>query len=277
MNQYNTIGFHPGNSRIHQLNATVKLLFLLVVSISAMVTYDTRYLILISVSSILLFKYAHIEWKQVRFVVKFILFFTILNIIAVYIFDPEYGVKIYNQRTELINGIGRFTLTSQELFYLFNLILKYISTVPLALIFLFTTNPSHFAASLNQLGVNYKISYAVSLALRYIPDIQETYFNISQAQQARGYDNSKKAKFTSCVKGIKRSVLPLIFSSIERIDTISTAMELRQFGQYKRRTWYVKKQLKKDDYVVLCLTLILLMLVVTLFFLNNSRYFNPWY
>ncbi len=117
-------------------------LFLLVVSISAMVTYDTRYLILISVSSILLFKYAHIEWKQVRFVVKFILFFTILNIIAVYIFDPEYGVKIYNQRTELINGIGRFTLTSQELFYLFNLILKYISTVPLALIFLFTTNPS---------------------------------------------------------------------------------------------------------------------------------------
>lgn len=83
-----------------------------------MVTYDTRYLILISVSSILLFKYAHIEWKQVRFVVKFILFFTILNIIAVYIFDPEYGVKIYNQRTELINGIGRFTLTSQELFYL---------------------------------------------------------------------------------------------------------------------------------------------------------------
>ena len=77
-------------------------------------------------------------------------------------------MKIYNQRTELINGIGRFTLTSQELFYLFNLILKYISTVPLALIFLFTTNPSHFAASLNQLGVNYKISYAVSLALRYI-------------------------------------------------------------------------------------------------------------
>ncbi len=73
---------------------------------------------------ILLFKYAHIEWKQVRFVVKFILFFTILNIIAVYIFDPEYGVKIYNQRTELINGIGKFTLTSQELFYLFNLILQ---------------------------------------------------------------------------------------------------------------------------------------------------------
>lgn len=87
----------------------------------------------------------------------------------------------------------------------------------------------------------------------------------------------KRRNLLENIKGIKRIVLPLIFSSIERIDTISTAMELRQFGQYKRRTWYVKKQLKKDDYVVLCLTLILLMLVVTLFFLNNSRYFNPWH
>lgn len=32
MNQYNTIGFHPGNSRIHQLNATVKLLLVLLQS-----------------------------------------------------------------------------------------------------------------------------------------------------------------------------------------------------------------------------------------------------
>ena len=53
--------------------------------------------------------------ETVRFVVKFILFFTILNIIAVYIFNPEYGVKIYNQRTELINGLVDLRLTSQEL------------------------------------------------------------------------------------------------------------------------------------------------------------------
>ncbi len=54
-------------------------------------------------------------------------------------------------------------------------------------------------------------------------------------------------------------------------------MELRQFGQYKRRTWYVKKQLKKDDYVVLFDVNTCDVVVVTLFFLNNSRYFNPWY
>ncbi|MBI6057899.1 energy-coupling factor transporter transmembrane component T family protein, partial [Clostridium perfringens] len=133
----------------------------------------------------------------------------------------------------------RFTITFQELFYLSNLLLKYICTIPLALVFLLTTNPSHFAASLNKLGVNYKISYAVALALRYIPDIQETYFNISQAQQARGFEMSKKVNLLHRLKGASKIVLPLIFSSLDRIEIISTAMELRQFGQHKSRTWYV--------------------------------------
>nr|WP_202968607.1 energy-coupling factor transporter transmembrane component T [Oceanobacillus picturae] len=32
--------------------------------------------------------------------------------------------------------------------------------------------------------------------------------------------------------------MPLIFSSLERIEVISNAMELRGFGKKKKRTWY---------------------------------------
>ena len=83
-------------------------------------------------------------------------------------------------------------MTAQELFYLFNVSLKYICSIPLVLLFLLTTNPSQFAASLNKIGVSSKVSYAVSLALRYIPNIQESYWSISAAQQARGNELSKK-------------------------------------------------------------------------------------
>ncbi len=62
----------------------------------------------------------------------------------------------------------------------------------MALFFILATNPSEFAASLNKIGVSYKISYSVSIALRYIPDIQREYHDISFAQQARGIDMSKK-------------------------------------------------------------------------------------
>ena len=105
-------------------------------------------------------------------------------------FAPEYGVDLYQSRTVIWEGIGRFTLTQEELFYEFNLVLKYFCTIPLALIFLLTTNPSEFASSLNRIGVSYRISYAVALAIRYIPDIKKI-FNISLAQQARGYEMSK--------------------------------------------------------------------------------------
>ena len=62
----------------------------------------------------------------------------------------------------------------------------------MALLFMVATNPSEFAASLNKIGVSYKIAYSVSIALRYIPDVQRDYQDISFAQQARGIDMSKR-------------------------------------------------------------------------------------
>ncbi len=61
------------------------------------------------------------------------------------------------------------------------------------MIFILTTNPSELASSIHRIGGSYKIAYAFSLALRYIPDIQEDFRTISKAQQARGNELSGKA------------------------------------------------------------------------------------
>lgn len=276
MNEHQTLGYHPDHTMIHRLNATAKLVFLLLVSVACMTTYDTRYLLIVSVFSLFLFKLANIKWHQISFVMKFIFFFSVLNLLAVYIFEPEYGVHLYGSRHVILEGIGRFTLTQEQLFYLFNLVLKYFCTIPLALVFLLTTNPSSFAASLNKIGLNYKISYAVSLALRYIPDIQEDFFSISQAQQARGFEMSKKGKLSQRLKGTAQIVLPLIFSSLDRIETISTAMELRRFGQKKKRTWYVDQPFKSKDYLLMLSSVLLFVLSLLLFRVNGGRFYNPF-
>lgn len=276
MNGHQTLGYHPGETLLHRLNPTAKLIFLLLVSIACMTTYDTRFLLLVSVCSILLFPVAKIKWHQVSFVVQFIVFFSVLNLVAVYLFEPEYGVRLYQSQALIFAGYGRFTLTVEELFYLFNLVLKYFCTIPLALLFLLTTNPSSFASSLNKIGVSYKISYAVSLALRYIPDIQEEFFTISQAQQARGFEMSKKGKLGQRVKGTAQIIVPLIFSSLERIETISTAMELRRFGQKKKRTWYVEQPFKRIDIGIVLLAGSLFLLSLILFKVNGSRFYNPF-
>ena len=92
--------------------------------------------------------------------------------------------------------------------------------------FILTTDPSEFAASLNKIGVSYKVAYTVSIALRYIPDVQRDCKDISFAQQARGIDLSSKEKLSKRIKNSAAILMPLIFSSLERIDKISLAMEL---------------------------------------------------
>lgn len=181
----------------------------------------------------------------------------------------------YHSRSILIHA-GYFTLTLQEVFYLFNLLLKYVCSIPIVLLFLLTTNPSQFAASLNKIGISYKISYAVALALRYIPDIQNSYWEISAAQQARGIELSKKAKLSQRIKGTLNIVMPLIFSSLDRIDTISTAMQLRRFGSKKKRTWYVSQSFKKNDYWVMGLAIVLVLIVALLWHIDHGRFYNPF-
>ncbi|HIH7973064.1 TPA: energy-coupling factor transporter transmembrane component T family protein [Streptococcus suis] len=276
MSQQKLIGYHPGTGFIHSLSAVSKLLFFLIVSILAMITYDTRLILFIAVFSLALFKMSGIRYKEISLVLILTIIFAAMNGLMVHLFAPRYGVELYGADTPLLSGLGVYSLTSQQAFYLVNLLLKYFCTVPLAIIFLMTTHPSQFASSLNQIGVSYKVAYAVSLTMRYIPDIQEEFYTIRMSQEARGLELSKKGKLMDRIKGNLSLVIPLIFSSLERIDTISTAMELRRFGKNKKRTWYTQQPLQRIDYAVLLFILALVVVTIYLFFINQGRFYNPW-
>lgn len=120
--------------------------------------------------------------------------------------------------------------------------------IPAVFMFIVTINPSEFAASLNKVGINYNICHSVALVLRYIPDVQDDYKRIKYAQEARGIEMSSKASLMSRIKSMAAIVFPLIFSSMDRIDVVSNAMELRGFGKHKKRTWYSAKTLERNDY-----------------------------
>ena len=148
-------------------------------------------------------------------------------------------------------------------------------TLPIAILFISSTNPSEFAASLNRIGIPYKISYSVAIVLRYIPDIQRDYHTISQAQQARGVELGRNEHFLTRLKNSVSILLPLILTSLSRIDTISNAMVLRGFGKNTRRTWYTKGTFTKTDTAVIVLGSLLLgisLLVTTQF----GRFYNPF-
>ncbi|MCQ4845568.1 energy-coupling factor transporter transmembrane protein EcfT, partial [Neglectibacter timonensis] len=71
------------------------------------------------------------------------------------------------------------------------------------------------------------------------------------------------------IKGNLQIIIPLIFSSLERIETIATAMELRRFGKNKKRTWYSYQAFTKLDVLVITLSLVFLLISLVLFFVNH--------
>ncbi|MCS4488436.1 energy-coupling factor transporter transmembrane component T family protein [Streptococcus sciuri] len=270
------LGYQKGEGFFYRLSGTSKLLAFVLISVACMISYDTRLLLLIGIISSIQLYFSPIKWRQISFVVTVIAIFALLNVLMVYLFSPNYGSTIYGQSTVLFKGVGWYQMTSQELFYLFNLALKYLCTTPLALLFIVTTHPSQFASSLNHLGISYKIAYAVSLTLRYIPDVQEEFQMIKKSQQARGFELSQKGKLIERIKGNIRIIIPLIFSSLERIDTVSIAMEMRRFGKEKKRTWYSAQDMTTKDYIVIASSLLILVISIGLIVLNKGRFYNPW-
>lgn len=261
---------------MENLCGVTKLIFFLSWTITCMLTYDTRVLAVMFVISLILFKLSKTSWDQVGSVFKVILVFMIINIVAIFVFAPDQGTKIYGTEHILCHWGGRWKVTSEQLFYELNVVLKYFTIVPSVFMFIITTNPSELAASLNRLGISYNIGYALAIALRYIPDVQDDFHKIKNAQEARGIEMSGKAKLADRIKSVAAIIFPLIFTSMDRIDTVSNAMELRGFGKHKKRTWYMGRRLAAGDYVVMIATLVFMIVALVITYYDGNRFYNPF-
>lgn len=272
----NLFNYIERDSVIHRLTGATKLVCLLLWCLASMSSFYTPLLIIQTIVGLLLFRMSKIRLREVWFMLTLAGAFMILNNVMIYLFSPEHGTTIYGTRTVLFKIAGPYTVTLEQLFYQLNVILKYTASIPVVLLFINTTNPSEFAASLNRIGVSYQIAYSVALALRYIPDIQREYRDISLSQQARGTEMSKKASLVKRLKAVSTILIPLVLSSVERIETIANAMELRGFGKNKKRTWYMSRRFGKMDVVCMVACFLILLLSVVLTIVYKSRYYNPF-
>ena len=162
------LNYIPRKSVVHDLTGTTKLAFFLLFTFASMITYNTWVLLGLMAVSLAVFRLSHIKLREVRFMLVFMLVFLVLNDLFIFLFDPNQGTALYGTRTVLCHLFWRYDLTAEQLFYMFNISLKYFVALPVAILFISATNPSEFAASLNSIGISYKVGYSVAIALRYI-------------------------------------------------------------------------------------------------------------
>lgn len=270
------LGYVDRRGPLHTLSGVSKLVLALGVVLGAMIGFDVRYLAVVSLGSLVLWGLSRVRLRDLAVVLWLILIFMVLNNIGIFLFAPGYGTELFGTRHLLLDGPWRWDVTAEQLFYQLAVTLKYLAVLPSVLLFVATTRPPEFASSLARIGVPYRIAYAVSLALRYIPDVQREFRTISQAQQARGLDTSRAVGLTTRVRNLASVLMPLLLGTFDRIESVSAAMELRGFGRGKGRTWLVRTPLRARDLVLIALAVVLVAAPIVLLAVNGGRFWNPF-
>lgn len=264
------------SSMLHKLDGSIKFLLLITWTVFIFMFMDIRIFAPMIVVGFILLKIAKIEYKSIRPLLIFVIVFTIFNSIFLMLITPEYGSELTGTYHQIINIFGK-PLTWETIFFAITLSFKYIAILPVTFLFIFTTHPSKFASSLNRLGVSYKVAYAINIALRYIPDVQDEMQNIINAQEARGIPFKKgDAPFFARFKNHITIVVPMLISSLNRIETVSNAMDLRGFGRHKNRTWYGREPFNKIDISWLFIAVLLIPMGILLKKMGMDSFWYPF-
>ena len=247
----------------HRMDGAAKLIVLAVWTVVVFLFQDIRIFVPLFLIGIMMLLSAKLPWKRIRLLVWLMIVFNIFNSLFTLAITPAYGSEVSGSTTVILD-LGYNVLTLETVVYVLTLSMKYMSLMPITVLFIYTTHPTRLASSLNRVGVPYKVAYAFSIAFRYIPDMQAEFRNISNAMQARGLGFGKgEGTLSQRLKHFVSIAIPLVQSSLHRIETISNAMDLRGFGKHSKRTWYSATVWHREDYIVIVTSLIVLIAAIS--------------
>ncbi len=120
-------------------------------------------------------------------------------------------------------------------------------------------------APLGRLGLPAQgIGMAITIAIRFIPQILSEHRRIEMAQRARGAQVGK-----SSFRNVRRFIpmlIPTMASALRRIDTTANALTVRAWGVYPTRTFHRRREFGLRDAAML---VTIMLLVITVWVLSR--------
>lgn len=248
MNSNGLVRFSPGELPLQRLCGQVKVLLFIVFTVLIIATFDFRILLAATVISAAALVSLKPNWKLVGALMAVALGLNCVNLVLFYLFNPQIGSEFVGTSTELFRFSARLVMPAETLWYFFVRTVKVLAMFLVSLWLIFVVTPTQLAAGFNRIGMPYKVAMIFSIALRYLPNILQDYRNSSASIQARGLElDLKKTTLGAKLKGIISIVGPLVLNTFDNVGTIADALDLRGFGKYKTRTWYVEPPYGKMD------------------------------
>ena len=237
--------YYNTNSIVHMINPLCKILAMLIFVVMSMVGSCVRVMCGLSIILFFLMVLSLVPLKKYLssvYSMKFLL-------LVIFFINILFGVSIYNSFIMLC----RVCLV---LMY-FSLLLYTTTTNELAL---------GFSSLLRPLGIFgfpvSKVSMAIAFSLNFIPILFMESGKIIKSQTSRGF-NYRDGSFKDRINGFNSVVIPMFFLSMKRADSISDAMEVKQFSFNSNRSsikgvrWHLS-----DFYMIGCHLLVLVFVLI---------------
>ncbi|MCM3784874.1 energy-coupling factor transporter transmembrane protein EcfT [Neobacillus mesonae] len=161
--------------------------------------------------------------KAVLFVLSFGLPYFVLTSLAV-------------QGKEVIWELGPLHVAMDSVILAGALTIRMFNLFMSSLLFISTTDPRDFVKSLTlRLKVPYRFAFGVSIALTFLPLLEEEGRVIAQAQRIRGGEQPKG--MMNKLRWYRRFFISILVNCIRRVQQTAGAMESKGFGAYPERTY----------------------------------------
>lgn len=241
--------YAQGETIIHKLNPLTKMIIAFLLCLSSFVSSNILMAVVIIALNIIIAYMAKITKKAVSLLSTLLKIGIVLFLLQ--IFFIRTGDIILSLPLNLyITDIGlRFSIL---------LVLRLIgATMPLVLMLTVTRMSDLTNVFVQKLHIPFKYTFAFITTLRFIPIFENEMNGIIEAQTARGVEFDTKNPIKK-LKLVLPLCVPLLISSVKRIEGGAISAELRGFNERQKNSGYKKYYFKSLDYSAVLISALML-------------------
>lgn len=243
------LDYVEGNSFFHRLNPLIKFIAAFLLCVACFISSNVLFVLGMIVLTIIMSLVAGIG-KRCAISLKALSKLSLIVFIVQVLFVPQGNVYFYLFGSIPITDVG----VNFSLLFALRLLA---STLPLILMLSITQMSDLSNVLVEKVGIPYKYTFAITTAIRFIPIFSAEMTDIMEAQISRGVAFDTKNIFKK-IGLILPLCVPLLISSVKRVNSGALSASLRGFNYRKRGFGYKTYKLKGGDFLVLgCLVVIL--------------------
>ena len=250
------------NTIVHRLNPLTKLFIMLVYWGTALFTFNIPVLLVMILLALVLYPISHIPLRTIRVIL------TIMAGIFV-IFIVINGFMFYGGKTPLFYFI-KWPFTLEGMIFGFAVCLKILAVVMMIPLLTSTTTLPKLMAGLAAIRLPYKFIFTFGVAMRLVPLVTTTYFDIMASQRLRGHDISEMNYFKRLIKGYVPLFIPLVLTLLRRTADMDVAIESRGFGAPVKRTYLEEIRPTRADWIALIISILIFSGIIVYLVINHE-------